>query len=357
MRTLTALLLASIVFQAGCVNKELLTDPFVIGAVEKVDVVDLEPKALQIVREALADDSGIMRNHAVEAIVTARRRELMPLVLKLLSDEFVAVRFAACVAVGDMEYRPGEYMVRPLLEDPNANARIGAAYALARLGRSGYVQMIRAATRSTDQTVRANAALLLGKLGDRNNLPLLYEVLRDPESADKARFQAVESIARLGDERIYKDKLWALLISKFADDRVLGIRAMGLLNTVDSRNAIATMLNDEVMEVRLCAAEQLARTGDLTGEPLIAGYFERQRPNLNKSSVANMLAAMALGWMPASAEKYLSKLLDSRAKAIRLAAAQSVLVLVPPKARPSRPAQPPSPVPAPDNAGASFLPQ
>ncbi len=328
MRMPTVLILLSMVLQAGCVEEQSLTKPAVEQS--KVDVSRLQSKALKIVREALTDESGVIRSHAIEVIVTTQRRELMPQVLKLLSDEQVHVRFAAAVAVGDMEYTPGEYMVKPLLEDPNPNpnVEIAAAYAMARLGRPEYAERIRAMALSEDQTVRANAALLLGKLGDKANLPLLYNVLRSPDSADKVKFQVVESVARLGDEQIYKNKLWALLISKYADDRVMGIRGMGLLNTTDSKNAIMTMLQDEVLEIRLCAAEQLARMGELAGESEVTGYFKSQHPDINQASVANIFATMALGRMAvAPGGKYLPRLLQSRSKVIRVYAAQSMLLL------------------------------
>ena len=327
MRMLTVLILLSMVLQAGCVEDQSLIKPGV--AQSKVDVSRLESKALKIVREALTDEIGVMRSHAIEVVVTAQRRELMPQVLKLLADEYVGVRFTAGVAVGDMEYTPGEYMVKPMLEDPNPNAVIAAAYALARLGRAGYADRIREMAMSEDQTVRANAALLLGKLGDKANLPLLYDVLRAPDSVDKVKFQVVESVSRLGDEQIYKNKLWALLISKFADDRVMGIRGMGLLNTTDSKNAIITMLDDEVPEIRLCAAEQLARMGDMTGESEVTGYFTSQHPDVKQTPTASIFATMALGRMPTAAGgSYLPRLLQSRSKVIRLTAAQSVLLLV-----------------------------
>ncbi len=326
MRMLTVLILLSMVLQAGCVEDQSLIKPGVVQS--KADVSRLKSKALKIVREALADESGVIRSHAIEVIVTTQRRELMPQVLKLLADEYVGVRFTAGVAVGDMEYTPGEYMVKPMLEDPNPNAGIAAAYAMARLGRAGYADQIREMAMSEDQTVRANAALLLGKLGDKANLPLLYDVLRDPDSVDKVKFQVVESVARLGDEQIYKNKLWALLISKYADDRVMGIRGMGLLNTTDSKNAIITMLDDEVPEIRLCAAEQLARMGDLAGESEVIGYFKTQHPDINQAFVANIFATMALGRMTmAPGVEYLPRLLQSRSKVIRLTAAQSVLLL------------------------------
>ena len=77
--------------------------------------------------------------------------------------------------------------------------------------------------------------------------------------------QAAEAIAMLRDHRIYP-KLWTRLISAYADDRVIGIRAMGALGTDEAKNAIVTMLDDPVPEVRLAAAEQLGRLGDPTAK-------------------------------------------------------------------------------------------
>jgi HEAT repeat protein len=206
------------------------------------------------------------------------------------------------------------------------NVRIAAAYSLAKLNRPQFVEMIRAAAKSNDQTVRANAALLLGKLGNPDNIELLYEVLQANDSIDKVRLNAVQSIALLGDERMYRSKLWALLISKFADDRVMGIQGMGALNTAESRNAIITMLQDDILEVRLAAAEQLAQLGDKSGEEEVYEYF-KTRPDLNKAGMGNEMAVRAIGSLKSTRlNSELTKALDSQSPYIQLLAARSVLI-------------------------------
>ena len=105
-----------------------------------------------------------------------------------------------------MDYSAGEYAVKPLLNDSNPNAKIAAAYALARIGKKQHALQIQEALKSKDQTVRANAALLLGKLGDKKYLPALYEVIRHNDSTVDTKLQAVEAIAMLGDEKIYRNK-------------------------------------------------------------------------------------------------------------------------------------------------------
>ncbi|HPD48729.1 MAG TPA: HEAT repeat domain-containing protein [Anaerohalosphaeraceae bacterium] len=315
--------MSAIMLVAGCNQRRAL----VPSARPQVDVSGLEARAVRIVRDGLDDPEALVRNHSIEVVATTQRRELMPKVVSLLGDSMVPVRFAAAAAIGDLRYSAGEYPVRALLEDPDANVQIAAAYALTRLGKTEYARRIRTAVRSDDQTVRANAVLLLGKLGDKKNLPTVYEALRDDTSTDKVKFQAVESIAMLGDAKIY-DRLWALLISKFADDRVMGIRGMAALNTPEAENAIVTMLGNEVMEVRLCAAEALGRLGNTAGEAEVIAYFDKARPNLDETSVANTFATMAIGRIGTDGlKKYLPRLLESRSPVVRLGAAQSVLLL------------------------------
>ena len=321
----------------------------------------VEGKAVSILKRGLQSRDAKMRTHAIEIAAETSQKNMVGLISKLTTDPIVPVRFAATVALGDMKCSKCEKTLRKSLNDPDVNVRIGAAYSLVKLNYPKYVEQIRAAAKSPDQTVRANAALLLGKLGNPNNLDLLYEVMEEPDSTDKVRMQAVESIARLGDERMYRSKLWALQISKFADDRVMGIRGMGALNTAESRNAITMMLQDEVLEVRLAAAEQLARLGDKRGEEEVLMYFaltaaeQRARfednrgeketkkigekeikerlghwgttTDLNQANMANGMAVMAIGHLKnSSLNALLPKALDSQSPYIQLLAAQSVLV-------------------------------
>jgi HEAT repeat protein len=327
MRSLLfVIILSAIVVLSGCDEGQ---SKFGISARdEQIGVDRLRYRAIDIVRDGLVNENAIVRSSAVEVVSTTGTKELMPIVTNLLKDEFAAVRFTAAVAIGDVKYSPGEYAVKRLLNDKDGNAKIAAAYALTKLGKGNFSDVVYRATENKDQTVRANAALLLGKLGDKKNVQLLYRVLRDSDSTDKVRLQAVEAIAMLGDEEIYQSKLWPLLISKYADDRVMGIRGMGALNTTDARNAIKTMLYDDVQEVRLCAADELGRIGDASGEAEVIEYLKKISRNPDESSMANSMATMAIGRIGGEVlTKLLPGLLQSRSKLIRLNAAQSVLLL------------------------------
>jgi len=288
----------------------------------------LVPEATRIVQQSLSDDAPQIRANTIEVIASTGLINMMPKVEKLLKDDFVPVRFAAALAVGDLKYAPAENSLRQMLKDTDENSRIAAAYALNKLGFSENFGLLGRALAGNDQTIRANAALLLGKSGDKNAIKLLYWTMRDEDSDEKVIYTAAEARARLGDEHILP-KLWAMLISAYADVRVTGIRAMGALGTTDAHNALITMLEDDVLEVRLAAAEQLGMLGDTIAEPGVLEVFTKNlTTGLDENDLerVNVLTALAIGRIGTrSLTKFLPQLLKSQSKSVRLAAAEAVL--------------------------------
>ncbi|UCF43010.1 MAG: HEAT repeat domain-containing protein [Planctomycetota bacterium] len=287
----------------------------------------LVPEATGVIRDGLADDSPQVRAKAIEVVAGTKRIKLMPKVRRLLKDDFVPVRFLGALAVGDLEYRLASSEIGLLLGDEDENVKISAAYAMAKLGSPDSLEVVRKAIVSNDQKVRANAALLLGKSGDRSALKFLYWALRHEDSDDKVRFNAAEAIARLGDERIFP-KLLAMLQSGYNDDRVVSIRAMGALGTARAKDSIITKLDDDVLEVRLAAAEQLGMLGDSMGEAVVLDVFgENQLGGLNKKGIerVKVLTALAIGQICTEpVRRFLPGLLQDESKFVRLAAAKAV---------------------------------
>ena len=289
---------------------------------------DLPTRAEQIVSDALTDADPQIRANAVEVVASTRELRLMPRVQKLLADPVIPVRFAAILAIGDLGYALAKDEVAPLLNDANPNIKIAAAYAMSRLGQPQYYKDICTAVASSDQTVRANAALLLGKSGQKEGIPFLYWTLRRDDSSDLVVLQTAEAIAMLRDPRIYRT-LWTRLISTYADDRVIGVRAMGALGTDEAKSAIVTMLDDPIPEVRLAAAEQLGKHGDSAGEAEVLAVFKKNLitdMDTQGQQRVKTLAALAIGEIGTErSAKYLPQLLEDPSKNVRLAAAKAVL--------------------------------
>ena len=155
-----------------------------------VPVKQLVPEAVEIVQAGLADADPRVRANAIEVVAASRQIKLMPKVCHLLKDNSVPVRFAAAVAIGDIEYSLCKSDVEQLLKDSDENVRIAAAYALKKLDASSDLEPIRKAIiqQRPDGTWQmrfccwANAAT-------SNDLKLLYWALQNKDSGDKVRFR------------------------------------------------------------------------------------------------------------------------------------------------------------------------
>jgi HEAT repeat protein len=90
------------------------------------------------------------------------------------------------------------------------------------------------------------------------------------------------------------------------------------------------MLEDEVPEVRLSAAEQLGSLGDSSGAMVVLEYLINtdQKDEKGVVDMRNAIAALAIGQIgDAKLIEYLPKLLKSDSPAVRLAASKSVFIL------------------------------
>ena len=285
-------------------------------------------QAQEIVLNALIDPDPRARANAIEIIATTGQVRLMPRAGRLFRDPAVPVRFLAALAAGDLQYALAKNEITFMLDDSDENVKLAAAYAMMKLGQDEYFKPLCEAIASQDQTVRANAALILGKSGRQEALRFLYWTLQQRDSADKVVLQAAQSIAMLHDARIYP-KLWTRLISAYADDRVIGIEAMGALGTEQAKNALITMLDDPVVEVRLAAAAQLGKLGEPIGEAEVLDAFQKEVADdtdpqgQERVKVLAALAAGEIGTEPLM--KYLPKLLADPSTQVRLAAAKAVL--------------------------------
>lgn len=291
------------------------------------EVASAQSEAKHVINEALVDTDPVARVNAIEVVGMTGRVDFMPKVQRLLKDPTPPVRFAACLAIGDLQYTPAKTAMTPLLKDEDANVIIAASYAMGRLGSAELFQVVRKAAESKDQTVRANAVFLIGKISEPRDLNLLKTVQEDQYSSDKVRFQCLEARARLGDEEVLK-RLWALAFSAYADDRVVAVRAIGALDTPRAKEILVTKLDDIVLEVRLATAEQLGRLGDNTGEAQVLSVFEKNLVgDMDREAIerVNVLTALAIGQIRTPAlTKYLPQLLKNESKYARIAAAKAV---------------------------------
>ena len=286
--------------------------------------------AYKIIGDALSSDNPIVRVNAIEIAATTQQETFMPTIQKLMHDPYVPVRFASCVAVGEMQYILARDTVNELLRDNDPNVTVAASYAMVKLDYPEYLLVLRGAvTGGNNPTIKANSALLLGKLGDKSSIPLLYQLMSDPGSNDMVAYQAAEALASLGDDRIF-EKLWGMLMSAYADVKITGVKAMGTLGTTQAENALLSVLEDPILEIRLAAAEQLGKMNNKSGQKVVLEVFQN---NLNMTADfqsrerINTLTAMAIGEIGTpNLTKFLPQLMKNESPFVRLAAAKAVFV-------------------------------
>lgn len=329
MKKTCVIMAAFIIIAGGCAAQQKEKKTLAVD-VAPIKVQSLKTSAMAILENSFTDSNPYMRNHAIEVALSTGQKQMITDIIQRLTDDSAAVRFTASVAIGDMECQTCQDLLNKTLRDENENVQIAAAYSLTKFGDKSHYRQIRDAAISSNGTLRANALLLLGKLGNPDDTQLLYLALKDLDAQDKVHLQAVDSLAVMKDAKIYKSKLWPLLISKYADDRVMGIRGMGALATKEAIDAIEkTLKNDDILEVRLVAAEELGRLGKTNGLEEVVKYFQTN-PNLNEATMATGTAVTAIGKIKIDIlTGYLAKSLESQSPYIRLVAAQSVLLMTP----------------------------
>jgi HEAT repeat protein len=290
-------------------------------------VADKPGEAERIILAGLADENPMVRVDAIEAVASTRTIRLMPKVQRMLTDHSEWVRFAAALAVGDTKYTLAAKQVSQMSNDPSSNVRIAAAYAMYKLGSTQSFAVIHNAMASGDPTIQANAALLLGKTGNKDALKILWLVLRSENSDYTVQLKSAEAIARLRDEWIFP-KLWATALSAFVEDRIIAVRSIGMLNTPRAKEVLITKLDDEVLLVRLAAAEQLGILQDTTGQRVVAEVFTKNltaRMDPRDREHVLVFTATAIGRINTpQVTKFLPRLLKSDDKAVRIAAAKAV---------------------------------
>jgi HEAT repeat protein len=255
-----------------------------------------------------------------------------------LQDESAGVRFAACVALGDLQDRSMLPAIRNMTRDPDPSVRVGAYYACEKLGDASYRRKWNATLQNNpDETVRRNAAMLLSRLEDEETKPLLQAV--HVEDADEGvRRQAMEGLALLGDEEA---------IGRFRHDAYggLGYRqvyAVLVLGRIDNRTVIDTLRSRlaeaSYLETRLAAARGLGRQGFRDGYDLALESLTWNKPNEslrddppeNQVMRVQSMAALALGEIgdPAALPALSDRMENAEDPRIQLAAARAILMIL-----------------------------
>jgi HEAT repeat protein len=203
------------------------------GPGQAVPAPPQEAPSLRSLMDDLKSTDPVRRRDAAEDLGRLKYPHATPALVVALSDEDAGVRAAAADALGRMgtEDAVGP-LSRLLAEDPSPNVRQTAAQSLTLIGSPPALAALTKGLQSALPDVRRLAARALGDSGQPSAAGDLRPLLKDPDVS--ARIAAVRSLGALKDEA--------------------------------SRPALQGFLSRRTpVELRLAAAESLARQGDDSG--------------------------------------------------------------------------------------------
>lgn len=305
----------------GCAATEIPA-PAAAGPIQ-----DAEPKAVQTLLDASRSDQALLRMNAIEATKAMPGRAL-PMVQLALDDPNPAVRFAALVTAGRLQLDGVGRRAQAISNDPEQPDYVQAAaiFAAHRCGQEADLGRMAEMLYHPDLRQRSNAAMLFGLSEDPSVIPVLKDAAQqpmwraEPLQRELVRLQITEALLNLGEE----ESLKALQGAAYSSDdevRVMAVLMLGRAGDRSMRGNLTTFLAKDPVELRLAAAEALARIGSSEGLPVML-----EAAAMEQSTVRGQ-AAFALGQLTQNeqAAAALLKLLDDPDPAVRIAAAAAVL--------------------------------
>jgi HEAT repeat protein len=275
--------------------------------------------AEQIILRGLHSASPAIRSAAVESASQLPRQSAVTALKEALRDRASAVRFTACIVIGNLRLRNFRSELLALYPASGQRVKAGIIYALARIGDQQYVGQLAILLHAKDPTVRANAAMVLGRLGDPTAIGLLRTDSGDPIHA--VRLAVTSALARLGYHRAISSII-ALSYSRYAIDHLAALNTSRSLNTPLAANVLLNGLHDPLPAGRLIAARGLGQRGSEQGEEIARHYAG------SSDSSYRVLAALALGWIPDGNNAHrLVHMLHDPSEKVRIAAAAGLLHL------------------------------
>lgn len=328
-----ALLLLTVVSLAGCSQ----TPAPRAARMSVLEQAQLRQRALDFIHRAARSEIDVVCCNAIEALVQLDPDGGSRHFRAALGSPVPMVRFAGCLALGEIRDTGEIDRLRRLISDADPHVQLAAAYAAYRCGgRDAGWQLAGALRTHADENVRADAAFLIGKLGEPEAVAHLRLAATNDKSS-KVRVLAIAAMARLGDregiERLIQ------VAQGDATSRIVALQSIAELATERMRDALLFALSkgpsDEYLENRLIAARGLGKLNDKSGFDLAFWALTHRHTDANdeeKDTRVRVLAAMALGDVgDARALGELEKLAASQDDArVQLAASYAICRIVPP---------------------------
>jgi sialidase-1 len=222
------------------------------------------------VRADLADrvrteEDPLRRCGLARELVRAGDRAALDVLFEILALPDLDARVHAAESLYKVaEVGDGRLLRVALEEDDKPALQAMAAAALARRGSREGLALIRQRLAGDEPSGRTLAAYVLARLGNKRDVPRLLEIAKMESDALNASF-AVNAAAALGDPGARATVGHNLAVSDPAI-RAYAAEAAGLTRAVELADALAGLLMDETLDVRVRAAQALLTLAQPAGE-------------------------------------------------------------------------------------------
>lgn len=321
---------------AGCASTSKTAsnepDPAVTLASDPVWRSSLREEAIGVLSDAAIGAHPLLRANAIEGMHKVGGRA-ETVARAGLHDDNLGVRFVAAMTIGKLKFADSAVFVEPLLNDESPVVRAAAIYALRRNGRNVDPTPLASMLENGDATERAQAAFILGELGDTSAAGLLRSAAHRSRPLASlvedrlVRLQIAEALVKLGDSNAIETVRAALYPSRPEDLEATAL-AIQIIGNVNDRRSIDQLVyltaregrQKMPAEIRLAAAQALAKLGNRRGSFIADEYWQNSEPAIRAQ------AAFALGATndPANLSK-LSQLLRDESGIVRVASATAIL--------------------------------
>ncbi len=217
--------------------------------------------------QQIGDSDSSIRCDAIRMIIGIKDGRLLYPLIKSLQDDDLGVQQAAMDALVVYDEEAAVYNLLPLLADKRVAVKNLAQEILERTGGSGF-ELLHAHIHDRDEDVRKMIADILGRLELPQAIPVLIEMLKDPN--DNVRSSAIEGLGRITDQSIV-DYLIKLLeqedwVTLFA------VESLGRLGDMKAVRPLVSLLKStKNLDVQCMAIDALSHIG---GEESISGLLE-----------------------------------------------------------------------------------
>jgi len=326
----TTVCLTFLVLSSGCAHSRRTIRP--------IDTMSLEDRALECLKRGIQyKPNAVVRTEAIEALRSYGSADSLPWIRTALMDEHPAVRFAACMAIGEMEDAKSQAMLLKCATDKDVSVRVAALFALHRIGtteRTGL--LVGHLLDDEDPTVRRNAALALGLMKEPGAIKILARAMKDEDIG--VRNHALEAMGRLGNPES-RQQLVFLANSGVGSEEVFAINALAELQEKIYYDIFLYKLDSAShLETKLAAARGLGLLGMTEGfaVALDAIDFNRPVPRDNLDTPADQilrtrqLAAAALGAIgePAALPELNKSMISNEDARLQVSAAKAILEIL-----------------------------